>query len=72
MATISTTSKITTSADEENRMDYETDLSAKNTDDEIHANTSNWFLHTRKSCSTGLSFKNTGTFSKREPPFRPL
>ena len=42
MATIPTTSKITTSADEENRTDYETDLSAKNTDDEIHVNTSNW------------------------------
>ena len=42
MATISTTSKITTSADEENRTDYETDLSAKTTDDEIHADTSTW------------------------------
>ena len=41
MATIPTTS-IITSADEENRTNYETDLSAKNTDDEIHANTSNW------------------------------
>ena len=42
MATIPTPSKITTSTDEENRTDYETDLSAKKTDDEIHANTSNW------------------------------
>ena len=42
MATIPTTSKITTSTNEENRTDYETDLSAKNTDDEIHANTSTW------------------------------
>ena len=42
MATILTTSKITTSADKENRTNYGTDLSAKNTDDEIHANTSNW------------------------------
>ena len=42
MVTIPTTSKITTSTDEENRTDYETDLSAENTDDEIHANTSNW------------------------------
>ena len=42
MATIPTTTKITTSTDKENRTDYETDLSAKNTDDEIHANTSNW------------------------------
>ena len=42
MATIPTTSKITTSANEENRTNYETDLSAKNTDDEIHADTSTW------------------------------
>ena len=42
MATIPTTTKITSSADEENRTDYETDLSAENTDDEIHANTNNW------------------------------
>ena len=42
MATIPTTSKITASTDEENRTDSETDLSAKNTDDEIHAHTSNW------------------------------
>ena len=40
MATIPTTSKITTSADEENRTNYETDLSAKNTDDKFHADTS--------------------------------
>ena len=30
------------STDEENRTDYETDLSAKNIDDEIHADTSTW------------------------------
>ena len=42
MATIPTTSKITISADEENRTDYENDLSAMNTDDEIHADTSTW------------------------------
>ena len=42
MATIPTTSKITTSTNEENRTNYETDLSAKNADDEIHADTSNW------------------------------
>ena len=42
MATIPTTSKISTSADEENRTDYETDLSAENTDDEIHIDTSTW------------------------------
>ena len=42
MATIPTTSKISTSTDEENRTNYETDLSAKNTVDEIHADTSTW------------------------------
>ena len=42
MATIPTTSKITTCTNEENRTDYETDLSAENTDDEIHADTSTW------------------------------
>ena len=42
MATIPTTSKISTSADEENRTDDKTDLSAKNPDDEIHADTSTW------------------------------
>ena len=42
MATIPTTPKISTSADEENRTDYKTDLSAKNTDNEIHADTSTW------------------------------
>ena len=48
MATIPTTSEITTSTDEENRTNYETDLSAKNTDDEIHAHTSNWSPADRK------------------------
>ena len=42
MATISTTSKITTSTNEENRTNCETDLSAKNADNEIHVDTSNW------------------------------
>ena len=52
MATIPITSKIT-SANEENRTDYETDLSAENTDDEIHANTSNWSpADKKKNCST--------------------
>ena len=48
MATIPTTSKITISADEENRTDYETDLSAENTEDEIHADTSNWCPTSKK------------------------
>ena len=42
MGTIPTASKISTSADKENKTDYETDLSAENTDDEIHADTSTW------------------------------
>ena len=41
MATISTTSQIT-SADEDNRTDSETNLSAENTKDELHVNTSTW------------------------------
>ena len=35
-------SQVTTSTDEENRTDSDTDLSAENTEDEIHANTSTW------------------------------
>ena len=42
MATLPTTSKISTSADEENRTNYKTDLSAENTDGEIHVDTSTW------------------------------
>ena len=42
MATIPITSQITTSTDEENRSDSDTDLSAENTEDEIHADTSAW------------------------------
>ena len=42
MATIPIDSQITTSADEENRTDFDTDLSAENTEDELHANTSTW------------------------------
>ena len=42
MAPIPTTSKISTSADKENKTDYKTDLTAENTDDEIHADTSTW------------------------------
>ena len=48
MATIPMTSKISVSADEENRTYYETDLSAENTDDEIHADTSIWSTADRK------------------------
>ena len=42
MATIPTTSKLSASTDEENRIGYETDLSAENTDDKIHADTGTW------------------------------
>ena len=42
MATIPTTSKLSASTDEENRIGYETNLTAENTDDEIHTDTSTW------------------------------
>ena len=51
MATIPTTSKITTSADEKNITNSETNLSTENTDNEIYANSSTWSPLTRKSCS---------------------
>ena len=40
MANIPISSQITTSTDEDNRTDSDTDLSAENTEDELHANTS--------------------------------
>ena len=48
MATIPTTSKISASADEENRTNYKTNLSAENTDDEINTNTSMWSAADKK------------------------
>ena len=42
MATIPIASQITTSTDKENRTDIDTDLSAENTEDELHADTSIW------------------------------
>ena len=48
IATIPTTSKISTSADEENRTNYKTDLSAENTDDEIPTDTSTWSTADKK------------------------
>ena len=48
MATIPTTSKLSASTDEDNRIGYETDLSAENTNDEIHTNTSTWSTADRK------------------------
>ena len=48
MTTIPTTSKLLASVDEENRTGYETDLSAENTDDEIHTDISAWFTVDKK------------------------
>ena len=52
MATIPTTSKLSASSSsgtyEENKIGYETDLSAENTNDEIHADTSTWSTADRK------------------------
>ena len=48
MTTIPITSQITTFADEENRPDSDTDLSAENTEDELNANTSTWFPANKK------------------------
>ena len=48
MATISTNSKISASADEENRTNYKTDLSAENTVGEIHTDTSAWSTADKK------------------------
>ena len=52
MTTIPTISKLSASTssetDEENRVGYETDLSAEHTDDEIHADTSSWSTADRK------------------------
>ena len=42
MATIPINSQMNTSTDEENRTDSDTDLSAENTEDELHANISTW------------------------------
>ena len=42
MATIPFTSQITTCTDEDDRTDFDTDLSAENTEEELHANTSTW------------------------------
>ena len=42
MATTPITSLKTTSADEDNRTNSDTNLSAENTKDELHANTNTW------------------------------
>ena len=66
MATIPTTSKITKSANEENRTYYETDLSAKNTDDEIHADTSNWSPANKKKLQHMTEFHQEYQYIFRE------
>ena len=43
-----TTSKLSASTDEENRLGYETDLSAENTNDEIQTDTSTWSTADKK------------------------
>ena len=52
MATIPTTSKLSASTssgtDEENKVGYETDLSAEDTNGEIHTDTSTWSVADRK------------------------
>ena len=48
MATIPTTSKLSASADEENRTGNKTNLSAENTEDEIHTDTSAWSTADKK------------------------
>ena len=68
MATIPTTSKISTSADEENRTNYETDLSTRNTDDEIHADTSTWSPADKKKLQ--YMTKSISMSLEREPPFK--
>ena len=71
MATITTTSQITISTDEENRFDSNTDLKILRM---------NYMpipvlgpLPTKRSCSTGLSFvKSLSAFLEREPPSKQL
>ena len=48
MATVSITSQITTSTDEDNRTDSDTDLSIVNTKDEMNTNLSTWTPAERK------------------------
>ena len=48
MATVPIDLQITTSTDEDNRTDSDTNLSAVNTKDELHTNTSTWTPAKRK------------------------
>ena len=48
MATIPTTSKLSASTDEEHWLGYKTNLSAENTNDKIHTDTSTWSTADKK------------------------
>ena len=73
MATIPTTSKISASADEEIRTYYKTNLSAENTDDEIHTDTSTWSIANKKKLQHMTEFhQEYQHVLEREPPFKPL
>ena len=72
MATIPTTSKIMMSANEENKTDYETDLSAENNEDKLHANTSTWSPADKKKLQHMTEFhQEYQHIFEREPPFGP-
>ena len=70
MATIPITSQITTSTDEDNRTDSDTDLSAENTEDELHANTSTRSPANKKKLQLNF-IKNISAYFEREPPSGP-
>ena len=64
MATIPISLQITTSTDEDNRTDSDTNLSAVDTEDELHTDISTWTLLTERNYSTWLNFmRNTTMFS---------
>ena len=60
MASIPTTSKLSASTssgtDEENKIDYETDLSTENTDIEINMDTSTWYTADKKKLQHMMEF----------------
>ena len=69
MATIPIASQITTSTDEENRTDSDTDLSAKNTEDELHTNTNTWSPADKKLQYMTEFHQEYQHILDREPPF---
>ena len=76
MATIPITSKLSASTssgtDEENRINYETDLSAEDTDDVIHTDTSTWSAADRKKLQHMTEFHQESQCAlEREPPSEP-